>query len=225
MKSYNFLNVLLIGCLTLVMLSGMARESPEFVSLTNQLIGLRLENTGLKERLKKAEGELLEERIAQHPVSFFAKVGYFKADNPYARNPAFTKKVWQYIKKWEHLLDDRSVRIAKEANIDIDRFLYCWIFKETHLKPTALNLNKDGTYDYGLCQINGGKGDKVWDMLYARLPEELKKLPNPKFNPEVSIGMFYVWMNERNRIGMSWAYLTDWAWTEYWVLGNVINAK
>ena len=80
----------------------------------------------------------------------------------------------------------------------------CWAFKESHYNPYAQNKNTNGTYDNGMCQIN----DVCWEYIYAKIPDKLKKLPNPKFNAEVSIAMIYLWVNDRVEQKMSWSVLS-----------------
>jgi len=68
-----------------------------------------------------------------------------------------------------------------------------------------------------MTQIN----DIVWDILYARLPEELKKRRNPKVDAEVAIAMLYLWINDRTKNNMSWCFLSDESWTMFWFIGEI----
>jgi hypothetical protein len=97
------------------------------------------------------------------------------------------------------------------------RFAFVWPHKETKYNTCAINLNKNGTYDKTMCQIN----DSCWNDCVRRLPEDLRKRKNLETDPEVAIALLYCWINSRVDIHLSWCYLNDEAWFLYWKIGEI----
>lgn len=193
-------------------------------TLSQMVRNLTRENLQLKQtvselRLREAEFKIekLNDKIALYPMVYYREQGYFKADNPYARDPEHFKRVWLYCNKYKYLLSKDALEICKKQDIDPVKFNFVWHHKESKYSPLIVCTNKNGTRDYGMAQIN----DCVWDTLYAQLPENLKKIRNPKLNPEIAVAMLYLWMSDRTKQGMSWCYLNNEAWTMYWFIGEI----
>ena len=229
--------------------------SPEIQDLAHQLKIKTMEVLQLREtiselRLQVAEykTEKLNDKIALFPLRYYREKGYFKANNPYARDPEHFRKVWSYCQKYQYLLSPEVKAICVKDKFDPVKFAFLWNHCESHFKANLLTYNykeydkyyyitKSNTkvkkseidreiyYDYlivlskdnGMAQIN----DVVWDILYARLPEELKKRKNPKVDPEVAIAMLYLWMSDRTKNNMSWCLLSDESWTMFWLIGEI----
>lgn len=223
MKKLSYMILLVLGSiLTMAMNNPDLRENLETLSTmvrryARENIQLRSQVEDLKLKVAEFKIEKLNDKIALYPLQYYREQGYFKADNPYARDPEHFKRVWLYCNKYKYLLDNETLEICKKQNIDPVKFTFVWGHKESHYNITTVNVNKNGTKDWGMCQIN----DIVWDILYARLPDNLKKINNPKFNAEVGIAMLYLWMNDRTKQGMSWCYLSSESWTMYWYIGEI----
>lgn len=201
---------------------GMA-YSPEIEDLTYQLklktmevLQLREQISDLRLQVANYRQQRKDDLIALEPAVFASESG--NGTSLYLRNPNHLKNVWKWVKQYRHLLTPEAEATAKDFNIEF--FVFSWAFKESHFNPFAMNKNKNGSYDWGMCQIN----DVCWDGLYAQLPTELKKRRNPKQDAELSICMIYLWINSRVKGKMSYCFLSDEGWTLVYRL-NVINKR
>jgi hypothetical protein len=218
-KSLLILSVLGIICLGIICL-GMS-ENPVVRELTERLKTatteihlLKLQNSDLRLQIAEYKIQKKDDLIALEPAVFASERG--NSTSLWLRNPKHLKNVWKWTKQYKCLLTPEALATAKELNIEY--FAFAWFFKESHYCPyPEPKKNKNGTYDWGMAQIN----DCVWDDCYKHLPDELKKRNNPKQDPEVAVAMLYIWINHRVEQKWSWCYLSDEAWTLVWRLQQI----
>ena len=212
----KILSILLVTFLCLLSLGMTKQYQPvDLVELWKSAV---MENRQLKQQNSDLRLQIAEYRLADKndKIALFP-MGYFKADNHYARDPEHFRKVWSYCQKYQYLLGPEVREICKKQDIDPVKFAFTWSHKESHYSPLVVNVNKNGTRDWGMNQIN----DCVWDILYVQLPENLKKIKNPKTDTEISVCMLYLWMSDRTKNKMSWCFLNDESWTIYWFIGEI----
>lgn len=220
MKTLKIIFVIIAAIFSMAMTDANLRDNLE--TLSNMVRNLNRENLQLKRegekyRLKLAELQLekINDRLALEPIRYFTEAGYDSTKNPWAKNPDHLRNVWKWTRQYRHLLNADAQATVK--NFDIEYFIFAWFMKETHYNPYAENKNSNGTFDWGMAQIN----DICWNDLYKNLPENLKTIKNPKKSAEVSVAMIYLWINDRVKMNMSYCYLSPEGWTLVWRLNQI----
>lgn len=208
--------ILLVTCGTILSL-GM---TPQMEVLTERLKEIVTENLQLKQKITELNNQIVDyktqirnDKIALEPARFASEKG--NSTSQWLRNPDHLRRVWKWVQQYKYILTKDSLESAKTFNIEY--FAYAWFFKESHFDPYAKNTNDNKTKDWGMAQIN----DVCWDILYVKLPDELKKRPNPKEDPEIAVCMLYLWINDRIANKWSYCYLSDEAWVLVWRLGKI----
>jgi len=142
----KILSILLVTLLCLLSLGMTKQYQPvDLVELWKSAV---MENRQLKQqnselRLQIAEHRLADknDKIALFPMKYYREQGYFKADNPYARDPEHFRKVWSYCQKYQYLLSPEVKAICVRDKFDPVKFVFLWNHCESHFKANLLTYN------------------------------------------------------------------------------------
>lgn len=172
---------------------------------------LKLETDQLiqtKKELAKTQHLLLIQKKIDCVVNYYKKAGTF---DKWKLSRESISDWFLYCDKWKFIAGEDNKQDMTDVMIGI-------IHNESNGNTTIAFKEKNGTYSYGITQLN----DCVVEIIEKELNElypELKQ-KNIKTDMEKNIAGRYLWIKHRKEKGHSWALMNN-GWTLYWFLSQV----
>jgi cell division protein FtsB len=193
---------------------------------TEQIVGMKLEIQQQKNTIADLTAQIENLKLDQRDYKVISAtlqyyVNYINPKNPYCHNPSHLKKVWDLCKKWSYIAKDyfeaKGIKYPYK-NWDWSKYMMAICVNETNFYPLPqLEKNADGSYDWGVTQVN----DVNVKVLNKKLPKELQG-KDLRYDLEANICARFLWIIDRIERQWRWLYW-DKKSTRFWAYYNKIK--
>lgn len=202
-KLITILILLLLTCGTLGFTSNYPTETEKLRMIlegqTLQVKELKVEVLTLKLEVGKLVSENKENKLVLETVHFLTEgaVQSRWADPNHIRNVIDVCKKYEYLgSKVGHQYSNWKFIFSRCLATGLDPNFHC-------------DNDGNGKYDNGLADLN----DVCLEEIEKELPKELQR--RSWYNIEKSVAGLYVWINQKHRAKLAWAYLNPEQWKYY----------
>ena len=171
--------------LLLVLLLGVSPDR-EIINLTNKVVELKRE-------LSQTQHNLLKMKKVERVITFYTNSGTFKHWGLLA----------EYIELWFTVADKYKYLAGREGNINMSDYMVALIHAESNGIADIVVKEKDGTYSYGITQINVKCIKEIETELNKLCPE--LRWRDIRTDIEKNIAGRFLWVHHRRERGWSWA--------------------